>query len=132
VALLSPKEIKLSAAVILLLALIAVLVTLLVMAGGAGEPRRQAGASGEEEALAEGPAAGPAGPAGEELHTFQPLIPDEFRGVFRSHWVPFRERHARWSAVQTDPYWIDPRQLVEEELEQSTDESVEAFLKELP
>jgi len=122
VALLSQREIKISVAVILLLALTAVIVTLIVFRrgddeGGTREPARAPQAAERQD---------------EAYDSFRLLIPEDYKGVFRPDWIPYRERHSSWASSQIDPYWIEPRTLVEEELEKSTDESVRAFLEELP
>jgi len=108
--------------VILLLALVAVIVTLLVFRTGDEE-------RAEREALREPPTAER---ESETYDSFSLLIPEDYKGVFQPDWIPFRERHSSWASSQIEPYWIEPRTLVEEELEKSTDESVRAFLEELP
>jgi hypothetical protein len=123
-ALLSPREIKLSAAAILLLGLIAILITVIVLSGG-GEAEREEPRPAERTAPAEGV-------QDVEYDTFRMLIPEDYKGIFRADWIPYRERHSSWASTQIDPYWIEPRTLVEEELEKETDESVQSFLEELP
>lgn len=122
-ALLSQREIKISAAVILLLALLAVLITLVVF-WLQGSPEEETAAPRQTEETV---------PAAEEgYESFSLQIPEEYRGIFRPHWIPYRQLNSSWSSAQTEPYWIEPRTLVEEELEKDTDESVRSFLEELP
>jgi len=59
-------------------------------------------------------------------------IPREFTQLYRKGWRPYRPVYDRWSWEQIEGYWIDPDELVRQELEVRTDRELEKFFKELP
>ncbi len=59
-------------------------------------------------------------------------IPGEYTRLYEREWRPFRPLHERWSREMTDPYWIDPQELVKEELEKQSDLEIARFFEDVP
>jgi hypothetical protein len=59
-------------------------------------------------------------------------IPDEYTRLYDREWRPFRPVHERWTREMTAPYWIDPQELVQEELEKQTDHEISRFFEGVP
>jgi hypothetical protein len=137
-AFLTTRELKFYLIGVGLLTLIALFVTVLIMliGGGGGQTPEDAAESGTEITGA-GTADGE--PSGTE-EIFAPgertvsrmKVPEEYRRLFEPSWKPFRRIHDTWSREQIDRYWIDPREIVEQQVKKESEKAVESFLEELP
>ncbi|MGC9313854.1 MAG: hypothetical protein ACP5IA_14295, partial [Sediminispirochaetaceae bacterium] len=59
-------------------------------------------------------------------------IPDEYTRLYDRQWRPFRPVYERWTQEMTEPYWIDPEELVQEELEKQSDLEIARFFEDVP
>ncbi|MFP4267915.1 MAG: hypothetical protein ACLFQW_07995 [Spirochaetaceae bacterium] len=68
----------------------------------------------------------------EERIMSQMEVPEEYKELFESRWKPFRPVYEKWSPGQIEPFWIDPKIIVEEQLKKESNRAVRDFLEELP
>jgi len=129
-AFLTGKELRIYVLIVAILTVIALSVTLVVMT-----VRNRPRASREQEVeLAR--EQNPPGlktfldPAEDVLQKIR--IPGEYTRLYDKEWRPFRPVHERWTREMTDPYWIDPQELVKEELEKQSDNEIARFFEDVP
>lgn len=130
-ALLTKRQLKFYLGGVGLVTLLALFITVLIMllGGRAGGDRR-----GTQNASPGG------GTSTEEIELFsaedrivQHLeVPEEYKELFVPRWKPFRPVYDRWSPSQIEPFWIDPKKIVEEQLKKESNRAVRGFLEELP
>ncbi len=131
-AFLTAKELKLYLIGVGLLTLVVLFVTVLIMLmGGRGGEERESAEAGTEISGAETSGAD-AIFAPEEQAVSRMEVPQEYRRLFEPNWKPFREVHEKWSRDQIQRYWIEPRDIVEQQVKKESEKAVESFLEELP
>ncbi len=60
------------------------------------------------------------------------LLENELERGTTPRWVPHREMKERWSEAEASAYWIDPRAIGVEVLEEEVTTSIRSMLEEVP
>jgi hypothetical protein len=136
-AFLTTRELKFYLIGVGLLTLIALFVTVLIILIGGGEAQEQGSAESGTEITDDGTAGGEPSAVDEifapgERTVSRMKVPEEYRRLFEPSWKSFRHIHDTWSREQIDRYWIDPREIVEQQVKKESEKAVESFLEELP
>ncbi|MFO7849431.1 MAG: hypothetical protein R6V67_05690 [Spirochaetia bacterium] len=131
-AFLTARQLKLYLSGVGLVTLLALLVTVLIMLLGGRTDSPDEGARDEGSRGGEASAEEVDIFSSEERIVSQIEVPEEYKAVFEARWKPFRPVYDSWSKEQIEPFWIDPKKIIEEQLKKESSKAVNSFLEELP
>ena len=60
------------------------------------------------------------------------IIPESYKQLRDSSWIPFRSDKERWTSVDIEPFWQDPETLILEYLEQQNEDLINELFKDIP
>lgn len=60
------------------------------------------------------------------------VIPESYKQLRDSDWIPFRPDKERWASVDIEPFWVDPEILIIEYLEKQNEKLVNELFKDNP
>ena len=60
------------------------------------------------------------------------VVEDELARGTEIRWIPFRPRRERWTKLDAEEHWIDPRQIGIDVLEAQVNENIRLMLEEIP
>lgn len=129
-AFLTGRELRIYVLIVAILTIIALSVTLVVMTV---RNRPRSSSEQETELVREQSSAGLESFLDPSEDVVQKIrIPDEYTHLYDRQWKPFRPVYERWTQEMTEPYWIDPEELVQEELEKQSDLEIARFFEDVP
>ena len=129
-AFLSARELKIYLFIVAVLSIAAIVVTLIFMSvrdrSSASRPR-------ELESAGEEYSSSSMAPIDHSRDVLQNIkVPEKYKKLYEKKWKPFRPQYERWTGEMMQPYWIEPEELVKEELEKQSDREIAEFFEKIP
>jgi len=129
-AILSGRELKIYLFIVILVTVLSLVVTIVVMSVRRTDSRGYTSPEAEDMELTLDANWYQIEPDSEVFQNIQ--VPEEYTRLHEKEWKPFRPIHSKWTDIMVMPYWIDPRDLVEEELEKQSDNEIAEFFEGIP